>query len=426
MKIDWKSSFIACTSLFLLFLTTRYWNVLEQYVMLIVEAAWTLLLGAMIAYVVNLLMSWFERRLFPRAQFKPWLAVKRPLCMILSFATIVVAFIFLMQLILPKMLEGFQDIFTALPDAVTRFIEWLDDKVDLTSYMQTLLDKIPSDAAGWEKLLGEKADVLLTGFGGVMDFIIKLTLDAFNSFVTIFMALIFAINILFGKEKLQDQFTRLFRRILGDGLMGKINHAVSVLNSCFHSFIVGQIIEAIILGVLCALGMKLLNLPHEVMIGAMMGLLALIPIAGAYIGAALGTVVILVDDPMKALIFLVFIIVLQQIEGNLIYPHTVGSSLHLPGMWVLAAVTIGGTLMGIAGMLFFVPITAALYRLLGEWSAQEDQPSVVESIVAFDNAPQEEFEAVTQQRAANPKPAGKNHMWRPPVFNKRNKRNKKR
>ena len=146
-----------------------------------------------------------------------------------------------------------------------------------------------------------------------------------------------------------------------------IEAVMKVTDDCFHSYIVGQCIEAAILGSLCAVGMMLLRLPYSLMIGALVGVSALIPIAGAYIGAVVGAVMIFSVSPVQALIFLVFLVILQQLEGNLIYPRTVGSSLGLPGIWVLAAVTVGGGVMGVLGMIVFVPLTATVYRLLAEY-----------------------------------------------------------
>ena len=139
-----------------------------------------------------------------------------------------------------------------------------------------------------------------------------------------------------------------------------------VLNECFSHYIIGQCMEAVILGTLCTLGMLVLRLPYATMVGTLIAFTALIPVAGAYIGGAAGALMIFSVSPAKALIFLIFLVILQQLEGNLIYPKVVGSSLGLPAIWVLAAVTIGGGIMGIGGMLLGVPIAAALYRLLKE------------------------------------------------------------
>ena len=139
---------------------------------------------------------------------------------------------------------------------------------------------------------------------------------------------------------------------------------IHILDDCFHRYIVGQCTEAVILGALGSAGMVILRLPYALMVGALVAFTALIPVAGAYIGAAVGAIMILTVDPVKALIFLVFLVILQQLEGNLIYPKVVGSSMGLPGIWVLAAVTVGGGLAGILGMLLGVPLAAVVYRII--------------------------------------------------------------
>ena len=202
--------------------------------------------------------------------------------------------------------------------------------------------------------------------------------------VTFFLSIIFACNILASKERIGSQFYRLCGRVLGKDITTRLRHVLQVLDDCFHAYIVGQLTEALILGVLCTLGMLLLRMPYAPMIGTLMGVTALIPIAGGYIGAILGAVMLFSVSPYQALGFIIFILILQQIEGNLIYPRVVGNSLRLPGIWVLAAVTIGGGMMGIPGMLIFVPLTAAVYRLLGEWVNTPHAPSLAEKISALD------------------------------------------
>ena len=171
------------------------------------------------------------------------------------------------------------------------------------------------------------------------------------------------LEILTGKEKLKRQFTRLSGAYLGDSWQNKAWPVLGVANECFHNYIVGQVVEAIIIGVLCAVGMWALRLPYAPMVGTVVGFTALIPVFGCYLGAAVGALMCLAVSPMKALIFLVFICILQQLEGNLIYPRVVGTSLGLPGIWVLAAVTVGGGMGGIGGMLLSVPLAATIYKL---------------------------------------------------------------
>ena len=184
--------------------------------------------------------------------------------------------------------------------------------------------------------------------------------------VTLAVAFIFSIYILYWKEKLGNQFTRLFKRYIPDKITNKIFYVLGVLNKSFKSFIIGQCTEAVILGVLCMLGMLILRLPYAVMTGCLIGFTALIPIAGAYIGAGVGALMIFTVSPVQSVIFLIYLVILQQIEGNLIYPKVVGSSIGLPGIWVLAAVTVGGGVMGIMGMLVAVPVASAIYQIVRE------------------------------------------------------------
>jgi predicted PurR-regulated permease PerM len=182
----------------------------------------------------------------------------------------------------------------------------------------------------------------------------------------ILLGLVISIYLLSGKEKIASQIIRFEKCYIKLSGRKKFNHIVSTLKDSFENFIVGQCKEAIVLGVLCTLGMWIFRFPYATMIGALIGFTALIPVAGAYIGGAVGAIMILTESPVKALLFIVFLIVLQQIEGNLIYPKVVGESIGLPGFYVLAAATIGGGVMGIPGMLIGVPLAAAAYKLIGE------------------------------------------------------------
>lgn len=186
----------------------------------------------------------------------------------------------------------------------------------------------------------------------------------FSGIVTFLVSFIFSIYILLGKDRLGLQLKRLMVNYIKPAWNKKLFYVLSVFNDCFHKYIVGQCIEAVILGTLCILGMLICRFPYATMIGTLIGFTALIPVAGAYIGAGVGAFMILTVSPMKAVLFLVFIVVLQQLEGNLIYPKVVGTSIGLPGIWVLAAVTIGGSLFGVSGMLIGVPTAAAVYRIL--------------------------------------------------------------
>ena len=207
-------------------------------------------------------------------------------------------------------------------------------------------------------------EVARSGIGGILNSTISVVGSVVGGVVNFFIGLIFGVYILVSKERLSSQAKRILRAYLKEKTVKEIARIIRTADDTFSSFIIGQCTEAVILGTLCAVGMLIFDFPYAVMIGSFIGVTALIPIVGAYLGAGLGAFMILTVDPLKALLFLVFIVILQQLEGNLIYPRVVGSSIGLPGMWVLAAVTVGGGLMGIGGMLLGVPLTATAYKLL--------------------------------------------------------------
>ncbi|MGN1275937.1 MAG: AI-2E family transporter, partial [Floccifex sp.] len=194
-----------------------------------------------------------------------------------------------------------------------------------------------------------------------------------SGFITFFVGLIFSIYILMSKEKLKHQSSRLLKAWIPEKIANYTIHVCEVCSKIFKLYIAGQATEAIILGTLCMIGMLLLRLPYAPMIGALVGVTALIPIVGAFIGCGVGAIMILTVSPFKAIVFVIYFLVLQQIEGNMIYPKVVGSKINLPAIWVLAAITVGGNLGGILGMLFSVPVTSSFYTLLKEATLQREK-----------------------------------------------------
>ena len=188
----------------------------------------------------------------------------------------------------------------------------------------------------------------------------------FGAIVEFILAVTFSIYILFSKEQLKNNLDKLLKAYMRTDKREKLYESLRTANETFSNYFLGQFKEAIILGVLCTVGMLLLRFPYATIIGPVIGLTALIPMVGAYIGAAVGFLLIVIVDPLQAVFFILFIVILQQIEGNLIYPKVVGGSIGLPGIWVFAAVIVGGGLMGIAGVMLGVPIAATIYKLLGK------------------------------------------------------------
>ena len=212
--------------------------------------------------------------------------------------------------------------------------------------------------------------------------ILSVVTSIFSGVVTAFLSIIFSVYMLLSKNRIASQLDRVSKRYIKVKVYERIKYVLKVLDDSFHRYIVGQCTEAVILGILCIVGMLILGLPYATMIGSLIAFTALIPIAGAYIGAGLGAFIILVSagegGPFKALMFIIYIIILQQLEGNLIYPKVVGSSLGLPGIWVLAAVTVGGGVFGIPGMIIGVPLTAAIWRIVKDDVEKKEKAKQIE------------------------------------------------
>ena len=395
-------------AVFAIYIATRYWPNVAKFLIDLVDSAKTLIIGAVIAFLVNILMRSLERFIFPKAKSETMKTVKRVVCMILAFLLLIGIVSLIVWLIAPQLIKCIEIIIAEVPPLFNSVVKWLQE-TDL------LPDDIMAELAGidWKSNLTKIFDILTSGIGSIFDIVISTVTSVFSGVVTALVSLIFSIYILLGKEKLAKQIKRLEKCYLGLSKRRKFNHILDTIKTCFESFIVGQVKEAVILGVLCALGMWIFRFPYASMIGALIGFTALIPVAGAYIGAAVGAIMILTESPVKALLFIVFIVVLQQLEGNLIYPKVVGESIGLPGLWVLAAVTIGGGVMGIGGMLIGVPLVAAVYKLVGEdmderfaklAAENAAQAPVPEPQAAQEPAPLPESEkAPEQQKQAQPK-----------------------
>ena len=281
--------------------------------------------------------------------------------MFLAFLLIAAIISLIIGLILPELISCIQVILTKIPGTIQYILKAVENIEIMPDNIISTLSNID-----WNSRIGNIISTVTSGIGNVMDIAVTTITSVFSGIITAIASIIFAIYILSSKNKLKGQLSKLMRRYLKEKIHNRINHFFAVLNDCFHNYIVGQCTEALIIGVLCTLGMMLLRLPYATMIGALVAFTALIPVAGAYIGAFVGAFMIVTVSPVSAIVFLIFIVVLQQLEGNLIYPKVVGSSIGLPGIWVLAAVTIGGGVFGILGMLLAVPIAACIYKLIKE------------------------------------------------------------
>lgn len=364
MELKWKTCLRAGVTVVVLFLVMHYWTAFTGVAGLALGAARPLFCGCAIAYVVNIPMNFLERHVEPKCKKETARKLCRPICMVLAFLCIFLIAVLIVQMIVPELIGCLQILLKELPGVLEDAAVWMEGNLQISALLAGESSLIPGSEADWQETFSKVLNILINGLGGVMGAATSIISSVFSTVVTLTVGLVFAIYLLIGKERLGGQVRRLFARYLPERVTKKFYYVAEVVNQSFHSFIVGQCTEAVILGLLCMGGMMVLRLPYAAMIGCLVGFTALIPIAGAYIGAVVGAFMIFTISPVKAIVFVVFLVALQQLEGNLIYPRVVGSSIGLPGVWVLAAVTVGGGVLGIGGMLLGVPLAAAVYQLV--------------------------------------------------------------
>lgn len=359
--LSWKTCLRAGVSAFVLFLCVHYWGAMSGLLLTAFRAATPVILGCVIAFILDIPMSFYERHFLPGSQ-KPWVnKARRPVCLLLACFSVAAIFLLLLRLVVPELITCLSLLVSQVPGTLERFGRMLAQSELATPALAEYLETLD-----WQQLIERTAHVLLSGFGNVANVAAGVITSVVTGTISALMAFIFAVYVLLGKERLARQFKAVGRRYVKRDWREKGRHVVDVLKDCFRCYIVGQCTEAVILGALCASGMLLFRFPYAAVVGATVGFTALIPVAGAYIGGAVGFLLILTVDPLRAVLFLLYLAILQQLEGNIIYPKVVGTSLGLPGMWVLCAVIIGGGVWGIPGMVLGVPLAAAAYRLLRE------------------------------------------------------------
>ncbi|MBQ8762778.1 MAG: AI-2E family transporter [Clostridia bacterium] len=360
-KIENKTLIKIGLSILGLYLVIHYWTSISGAVGTVFSAAAPLLFGFVISYPLNILMNFYERHWFPNSKKKIAEKSRRPVCLTGSILTVIGIISLIVVLVAPQLVNCIKLLVAEVPDAINMLVEKLKT-IDFIS--KDLINTLSS--IDWKSRINDIIETVTSGLGSAMNVAVTAVTSIFSVVANLVLGLIFALYLLLDKNRLVRQLKKVTEKYVPERWLSKATHILGVINDSFHRFIVGQCTEAVILGSLCTIGMAILRLPYAAMIGALIAFTALIPIVGAFIGAGVGAFLILMESPMKALIFLVFIVVLQQLEGNLIYPKVVGSSIGLPGIWVLAAVTVGGGVMGIWGMLVGVPMAAAVYRLVKE------------------------------------------------------------
>ena len=321
------------------------------------------IIGLCIAFIVGVLLKFIEDkwdRIFKKSKGISD-KIKRPICILISFAVIIGVIFILIFMIIPEVGRTVSEIAKIIPYYIERLENlWYQASTELESFYFTL----PELEIDWKQTVATVADFLTRGSKSLFSTTIGITTSIFGGIFNFIVSFIFSIYILFQKENLYRQIKKLLYAYLKEDTVESILDIIKMANTTFSKFVTGQLTEAIIIGLLCYAGMNIFSMPYATMVATLVGFTALIPLVGAFIGTAFGALMIGMVDPVKALWFVVFIVILQQLEGNIIYPRVVGKSVGLPGMWVLVAITVGGSLLGIVGMLISVPTCSVLYALI--------------------------------------------------------------
>lgn len=329
-----------------------------------------LLIGVILALFLNVPLGFIERHLFRTHPTSRKAKMRRPLAILLSFVLVLGIFIGVAFLVIPELVDAVSIVVTSLMNSLDH-LATLENAADYSkipfgeqlAQIDIDLLQLKNNLNEWLKQLGTVAmDTAAGALGSIA-----------SAAVDFVIGMVFSIYILANKEKLKRQICRLIRVWLPQKFGDWSIHVASVCGKNFKLFVAGQTTEAIILGSLCVIGMLILRIPYAPMIGALVGVMALIPYVGAWIAAIVGVFMILTVNPFKALVFLIFLLALQQVEGNLIYPKVVGAKINLPAMWVLAAITVGGNLAGPIGMLLGVPAASSFYALLKEATNEREK-----------------------------------------------------
>jgi len=339
------------------------WNSLMGLVGSIYKTLGPIINGAIFAYILNLLMVRYEGLLTKvQGQVPGVKSLKRPVSMFLSLLTFVLAVIMILVLVLPQLSTAISRFIEVIPSVSTWLQKAIEEYDAYFPQLQTLMSQLNIN---WGSLIQQSMTVLNTLSSNFLNITFNTITGVASNTINSILSLMVALYILGSKERLLIQSKRVIMAYLKPSHAQTFLDILRLMNESFTNFFVGMTLEGIILGSLVTVAASIFNLPYAGMLGVIAGVMALIPIIGGYISAAVGTLMLLAVSPSQALFYLIMVIIIMQLEGNLIYPRVVGGSIGLPGLWVLVAFTVGGGLMGISGMILGIPLAATLYKLLG-------------------------------------------------------------
>ena len=330
----------------------------------IISVIFPFIVGGCIAFILSVPLNCIERKLFSKAKSKFMLKAKRPLSILITLVAVVGVIGVVLFLVIPEIGRTISILIDSLSVFPEKVLKFLDEKNIDMPMLEKYIKEIDID---WAGVIKNMVNFAKNGIGSVFSSTFGFITSVISKVTSGFIGFVFAIYVLSQKEKLAGQGKRVLYALFKENVASKIISVLQRTRDTFASFITGQCIEAVILGTMFFVTLSIIRFNYALLIGVLIAVTALVPIFGAFVGCAVGTFLLLVENPVQALWFLIIFQVLQQIEGNLIYPHVVGGSIGLPSIWVLVAVTVGGNLFGIAGMLFFIPLSSVLYSFFREF-----------------------------------------------------------
>lgn len=334
----------------------------------IVGMLFPFILGGAIAFVLNVPMSFLEKTLFGKwkEKGKKWAEkLARPVSLLLAILFVLAIVLIVVLVVAPELATTFVSVAKRIEQNIPVMQTWLEETFHKDSPIVEWANSIDIQP---QKMLDSVIGVLKSGVDNILSSTISVTMGIVSTAMNVGIGFIFSCYILLQKEKLAVQMKKAMYALLPERAVAYCLHVCSLANDIFAHFIAGQCIEAVILGSMFFVSMTIFRFPYALLVGVLISFTALIPVFGGFIGCWVGFFLILMVSPVQAVMFLGLFLILQQIEGNLIYPHVVGNSVGLPSIWVLVAVTLGGSLMGIVGMLIFIPLVSVFYTLFREWT----------------------------------------------------------
>ena len=326
------------------------------------------ILGGVIAFIMKIPLNFLERKVFDKIQNEKFQKHKRTISIALSFIVIILVFFIITAIIVPQLINSFNELRKSLPS----FLQMAIDKTREIPYLNSYSDRLQAeyDNLSWNEIFDRVKGFVKSDENSshILNSALSTASSILGGLVSFFLALITSIYILADKERLGYQATRICYSCFNNKVANKILHVAHLLHENFFGFIRGQLTVSTFIGIATFICCLVLRMPNAATIGVIVGVTDLVPIIGPFLGGAIAFVMIVIEDPTKGLIFIALIVILQQVESNLVYPKLVGNEVGLPSLWTLVAITIGGSLFGVVGMWGFIPLASTIYALIKEYT----------------------------------------------------------